>query len=899
MHHPRGLFVLAAWSTILAMTGSPASLAATRYFAHEIHADDNGVIAPWYTGLNGQCDLRVRIAAETLKRYPWTTGKDGKPLPDYIYSGRWSIADDGTITPGPLKPWGNGDLVQRGTYAIFGWVKYYAYSGDPAAIAHISMIADALLDRCQTGPDHPWPNFIISVPNAGEPYGPCNDRGMIQLDLAAMAGVALVQAYEMTGNERWLDAAKHWADVLAAKRNRTPGEPPWNRYANPEVVYWNDRQTGGVVLLLRLFDDLIRIGYTGENNELIAARDAGRAYLRDTLLPAWYINDTFGRDYWDWEHPVQSETLSEMVPRYLMHNPDVFVNHTGETPVPQFMTDARNIMSLYLTRACVSPLSNGDVYHGAWSYPEGSQCCERSLSYAPMQVGAAFAEYAARTGSEWAREMARRQFILATYDARETGVVEDNMDGGQAVAGGWLQIAHPLPLYYVLEGMGWLPDLLGANRENHIMRTSSTVCCATYQPGEVRYSTFDTPTNNIDVLRLSFLPTRIYADEQELVPGNGLDDNTYRVQKLPNDDCIVTLRHDQGATVAVSGKDPARRIQRKDIRFEGEWGRFEVSEPDTYQVFTWSSSRAGNSAAVKFEGNQVRVESYVGPWGGKADVYIDGLKQLCGIDYWHPSRASGTVYSQSGLANGQHEIKIVATGTKNPFAHDTRIAIENVDASAATGDAGFGASGGPTDAQRWIFGYTGRQDHVDAQGNTWRPATECVIRLGHVADAVTAWYVEPRRQHVAGTDDPVLYRHGMHGKDFTAYATVGPGEYHVRLKFMESRTDDPTKRAMDILINGKPVVSDLDIAATAMGRPATVAMIGPSQLKVYEGLNRAVDLVFNDIQPEHGMIAVRFVGKNGGEAIVSALEVGPGKGGDGATPIQAAMPTTLPAPTPP
>ena len=48
----------------------------TRYYGHEAAHDEHGVIAPWYHGLNGQCDLRVRIAAETLKRYPWTTTKD-------------------------------------------------------------------------------------------------------------------------------------------------------------------------------------------------------------------------------------------------------------------------------------------------------------------------------------------------------------------------------------------------------------------------------------------------------------------------------------------------------------------------------------------------------------------------------------------------------------------------------------------------------------------------------------------------------------------------------------------------------------------------------------------------------------------------------------------------------
>ncbi len=866
---------------------------ADRYFAHEIRTDTHGVIAPWYAGLNGPCDLRVRIAAETLKRYPWMTGKDGRPLPDYIYNGRWSIADDGTITPGELKPWGNGDLVQRGTYAIFGWIQFYRYSGDPAAVAHVSMIADAMLDRCQTGPDHPWPNFIISVPNAGEPYGPCNDRGMIQLDLAAMAGVALVQAYELAGEQRWLDAARHWADVLAAKRNRTPGEPPWNRYANPENVHWNDLQTGGVVLLLRLFDELIRIGYTGSDHAYLAARDAGRAYLRDVLLPAWHANDAFGRDYWDWEHPVQSETLSEMVPRYLMHNPDVF---------PDWRTDARNILSIYLTRACVSPLSNGDVYHGAWSYPEGSQCCERSLSYGPMQDGAAFAEYGVTADSEWARELARRQFLLATYDARETGVVEDDMDGGQAVAGGWLQIAHPLPLDYVLDAMGWLPDTLGANRENHIMRTTSVVSQVIYAPGRIQYRTFDAPVNSIDVLRLAFVPARITADGQELATGDPARSNGFHIRTLSNGDCIVTVRHDGAKQIVVEGADPQQEVAFDRVTFAGPTGSdaWTATEDSVRGRHARSTHQRGASASVSFQGNQVRVVGAVGPHGGTADVYLDDVKQICGIDFWNPrNMTQQVVFYRNGLSAGRHQLKIVATGDKNPLSSGQEVFLQAIDASAADGDAGYGAGGGPTDAQRWIFGYPGRKDYIDTQGHAWRPATEVVIRLGHVANATDAWSIQPRRLHVEGTSDPMLYRHGIHGKDFTAYVTVGPGDYHVRLKFMETRTDSPVARAMNISINGRQVVTNLDVAATAMQRTASVAMIGPSQLKVYHGLNRAVDLVFNGIQPEHGIIAVRFVGVQGAEAIVSALEVGPGDAAPGATPMPAVLPTTLPASTPP
>src|SRR5690606_1682800 len=143
------------------------------------------------------------------------------------------------------------------------------------------------------------------------------------------------------------------------------------------------------------------------------------------------------------------------------------------------------------------------------------------------------------------------------------------------------------------------------------------------------------------------------------------------------------------------------------------------------------------------------------------------------IDCWNPllSLERGILWQRSGLSDGTHSLRIVARGEGNLLSEGKRVSIDAIDYSAATGEAGTGEGGGPTGTQRWIFGHTGREDYIDSQGHAWRPATEMVIRLGHVADAVSAWYVDPRRVTVAGTADPALYAHGMHGQDFTAYAT--------------------------------------------------------------------------------------------------------------------------------
>jgi hypothetical protein len=98
--------------------------------------------------------------------------------------------------------------------------------------------------------------------------------------------------------------------VFAAKCSVASRTAPWNRYAEGGEAPWahsgsGNRLTGGVANILIFLDELIRLGYTGRDQRIVRARDAGRVYLRDSLLPAWTASDTWGRHYWDWEHPVQ------------------------------------------------------------------------------------------------------------------------------------------------------------------------------------------------------------------------------------------------------------------------------------------------------------------------------------------------------------------------------------------------------------------------------------------------------------------------------------------------------------------------------------------------------------------------------------------------------------------
>ncbi len=457
--------------------------------------------------------------------------------------------------------------------------------------------------------------------------------------------------------------------------------------------------------------------------------------------------------------------------------------------------------------------------------------------------------------------------ILATYDGHETGVSEDNIDGGFVVNDNWFKIAHPMALKHLLATIAWMPQCFAPARENHIVQSTAVVNSVTYEAGRIDFSTFDAPPRTTTVLRLAFQPDAVSDPGGSPLPSRGdLNENGYLLKPLPAGDYLLTIRHDGIRQIRVEGgsKDPAVRLAPRHDAFtlDGPWSADALAE------------EKGASMTVRFTGNQVRVTGDVEPDGGLAEVFLDGARQLVGIDYWNPKPRTGqVVYYRNGLSNEDHTLKIVALGKGNPYSQGTKVNAGPVFYSAAAAGQECGAGGGPTGTQRMVFGYPGREDLKDSAGNPWRPGTEFVIRLVAMKDSVTeSWWTTPVEQPILGTKDPDLYRYGIHGREFCVNVTVGPGTYGVRLKFAATRGLDTAQNCVTVAINGREVVRKMDVAATAGGP------------------NRAADLVFPGIAPRNGVIDLRFTGGDPdlgvlGEAFVQAVEVGPEVGGESATPV--------------
>jgi len=417
-----------------------------------------------------------------------------------------------------------------------------------------------------------------------------------------------------------------------------------------------------------------------------------------------------------------------------------------------------------------------------------------------------------------------------------------------------------------LNAISWMPEVLGASRENHLVRSTAVVNSIIYGKGNISYSTFDAPVNTIAIFRLSFIPEKITAGSNTLHIREDLKSNGYTVNKLPNNDCIVKIRHDAAKKIIISGPDPQSVIENTAFIYEGAWQKKKLSS----SAILYCAETEGAAVTVKFHGNQLRIISNADPYGGYADVFIDGQKQIVPIDFWNPAERSGqTLYYKNGLHNGPHTLKIIARGTGNHYSKGKRIYIDSAQFSDESNSYNFLPGTGPAETQRMIFGYTKRQDYKDSNGNLWRPGTEVITRVGRLKDTVErCWWMDPVNT-ISGTSDAELYRYGYHAKEFWVNITVAPGKYDVRLKFAATRGVNADKNSFDILINGQKKVSGLDVLTTAGGP------------------NKAVDLLFNDIIPVSGIIEIRFTASDSkdGEAFLQALEVGRNLSGKGATPV--------------
>jgi hypothetical protein len=489
---------------LMASLGSMAMVASNGYSAdkladHEVVLDKDGRLLPWTS-----FDNVVNWSMNYIKRCPTTPTKFGDD-PWYLVTSR--LTDKAEFMRN------QNCQGSHGYWSVETLTRYYAYSGDAEAMKSVRLILDRLL-YYHTPSDWAWPNVPRTQDNS--PDGEYTDL-MGEPDKMCGVGVAYIKFYKLTGEAKYLEAARGIAKTISS--HVTSGDAktsPLPFRINLKDGRVHDPYTSHMVAAAVLFDELARLG-EAEKGVYQANRD---------LLWKWVLtypvkNNDWTGYYEDVGSPVNTELWGK---NYAPIGQNV-KNKNQQSPMetarfmlrhPEMSPDYRQQVPALL--AWVKETFGKTKRHGATSIREQDACNSEMGSHTSRYASIA-AMWFAVSDDPKDREEARAAFSLATYSAYSKYSKDHN---GVNYTGISVKYLHPwfVDSYFdyvthFLEGMAELPEMAPADAD-HIIGSDSIVKKVTYRPGRIEYATFE-PCGN-EILRITFQPRSVLANGKELPP---------------------------------------------------------------------------------------------------------------------------------------------------------------------------------------------------------------------------------------------------------------------------------------------------------------------------------------------------------------------------------------------
>ncbi len=456
----------------------------------------------------------------------------------------------------PDRNWANSTAYLRAM--LEGFVeRLYPYTGDRRTLTYLQEFVDYEMEHGLTPQGYAW---------SGVPY-PSADPGMadyrgwsphgqdyVEPHLIGEDGYAYVRLYEMSGSEKYLRAAIHFADELV--RNYRAGDAqhsPWpvrcfardGRVEGPGMGPYSANVLGPI----SLFDELLRI------------RKGKLADYRKVRQAAWH---------WLEQYPLQNNVwvgyfedvapsmgnMNSVIPlelaRYVLLHPDKDPHWREHAAALIDWVKTTPRWPKYLVHGATVTTEQGDGKAFCCNKP--NECCESHTA----RLAAVEALFYSRTRDPRYREAAFRSFNWVTYFQGLPGrahapfsdqwwFTDEFTDGPRRVMDAFWAVPE------------WAPE-----DESHLLGSSSPVTKIAYARGNVSYSTFDADSE--DVLRLDFEPDTITAGDHPLAPriepivGDGYSFNratrVLRIHHRRSGDIVITGNGGQTPPRYVTFDDP-------------------------------------------------------------------------------------------------------------------------------------------------------------------------------------------------------------------------------------------------------------------------------------------------------------------------------------------------------
>lgn len=267
------------------------------------------------------------LHAEQLFRHPVRLDKDGELLSwvdseapyDWIIRNDWAMFTSIPVQPDgyrtyftypefnglndpaqPLfagRPWAHNPA---GLFAMLtdSALLYHAYGGDQTVMDRVREMLDHMITFGTTDATDSWASVPYSSSDAGNPvyrggtdtiycnqenHTPCgrgDGVGYLEPDKVGELGCAYLQFYEFTLEQKYLQAALHCADALAAHvRPGDQSHSPWPFRVDARTgTRIREEYTANTIGPIRLFDELLRLKQ-GDQKSYARARDLAWRWL--------------------------------------------------------------------------------------------------------------------------------------------------------------------------------------------------------------------------------------------------------------------------------------------------------------------------------------------------------------------------------------------------------------------------------------------------------------------------------------------------------------------------------------------------------------------------------------------------------------------------------------------
>jgi hypothetical protein len=439
------------------------------------------------------CDRSIRDAARFLFADVGIDNairdENGARVPPYIYHA--VIDDDDHFTYRASYP------AYHHAYLIEAFLNYYNYTGDDRAIARARQIADWTIAHSTAASDR-WPNLPWSTFNEGKPGG-IEDKDTLQPDKAAYMGLAYARLKEVTGDQRYLDAAIAIANTLSLNQNK---DGSWPFRVNPTTGAVFQPYTAGLFMPVAFFEKMYAVtkNLDYKNAQITAWLWMLRNPVRTNNWSGFYEDIEKGSDSQVYYAPAQTIRL---LLRY-------------RTPAHEdsYMAHARRLFDYVMDGLAFVDRDMGLIMREQTAYLAATP--SSTLSWSMMA-----AEMFLATGEERYRQVVLEAARSVTkYGFKPDGRSQNTMMGDRIYGNtqSWYSLTSPM-MRYVYQDMGALPELAPPG-ESHVLRSATEIRHVTYAPTAITYESL---SDSIELIKVAAPPRAVTIGGHPAQPSAGLE----------------------------------------------------------------------------------------------------------------------------------------------------------------------------------------------------------------------------------------------------------------------------------------------------------------------------------------------------------------------------------------